>query len=309
GRAYLPACAAIAGGAGAGVAAVGRHADRLDPQLGSGTGLIVVNGDTLRYSTLPATPTEGWAAATAAGERMLAGEPWRFGNVGRVGGDVARAAVRFTDAAAGRGAPGRAVRAGGGGGGGAIRTPARPAVRLANRGGPGPGPAGVRPPASIVPVGEEPGVSPFSTVVSGRRELQALYATALAVGNANELESTATQTLDVLCTVARMNVGMVYRVDRASGRLVMVADHGIPPRYMELSRARDMERTRIGQVARTGEHSVVDLDPTRIRNATLKEAVAAEGYRTQLALPIPVQGVTWGVMALVSRERRRFDAD
>src|SRR5262249_60646886 len=114
GRAYLPACAAIAGGAGAGVAAVGRHADRLDPQLGSGTGLIVVNGDTLRYSPLPATPTEGWAAATAAGERMLAGEPWRFGNVGRVRGDLAWAAGRVPGAVAERGAAAPALSAGGG---------------------------------------------------------------------------------------------------------------------------------------------------------------------------------------------------
>ena len=305
-RTYLLAIAAIGGEAGAGVVVVGRHVDRLDPQLGSGTGLIVVNGDTLRYSTLPATPTEGWAAATAAGERMLAGEPWRFGNVGRVGGDVAWAAVRFTDAVAERRAAARALSAGGGV---TILITALLVVLLTHRGRSASGTAAVRPTASLVPVGGAPGASPFSTVVSGRRELQALYATALAVGNANELESTATQTLDVLCTVARMNVGMVYRVDRASGRLVLIAHHGIPPRYMELSRARDMERTRIGQVARTGEHSVVDLDPTRIKNATLKEAVAAEGYRTQLALPIPVQGVTWGVMALVSRERRRFDAD
>src|SRR5262249_39173205 len=72
GRTYLLAVAAVGGEPGGGVVIVGRHVDRLDPQLG-GTGLVVVNGDTLRYSTLPDTPKDGWTDATAAGERVLAG--------------------------------------------------------------------------------------------------------------------------------------------------------------------------------------------------------------------------------------------
>jgi GAF domain-containing protein/ActR/RegA family two-component response regulator len=148
-----------------------------------------------------------------------------------------------------------------------------------------------------------------AAAASSRRELQALYDAAVAVGSGTELESTATQTLDVICTVARIDLGMVYRVDRTSGRLALVAHYGIPPRYMDFLTTREIERTRIGQTARTGEHTVVDLDPARIKDPTLKEAVASEGYRTQLSLPIPVQGATWGVMALVSREQRRFDAD
>src|SRR5439155_137864 len=141
------------------------------------------------------------------------------------------------------------------------------------------------------------------------RELQALYAAAVAVGSGTELESTATQTLDVICTVARIDLGMVYRVDRDTGRLALVAHYGIPPRYMEFLKTRAIERTRIGQTARTGEYTLVDLDPARIKDPTLQEAVTSEGYRTQLSLPIPVQGATWGVMALVSREQRRFEAD
>src|SRR5207247_20449 len=135
------------------------------------------------------------------------------------------------------------------------------------------------------------------------------YAPAVAVGSGTGLESTATQTLDVICTVARIDLGMVYRVDRDTGRLALVAHYGIPPRYMEFLKTRAIERTRIGQTARTGEYTLVDLDPARIKDPTLQEAVTSEGYRTQLSLPIPVQGATWGVMALVSREQRRFEAD
>src|SRR5262249_58416448 len=104
---------AVGGEPGGGVVIVGRHVDRLDPQLG-GTGLVVVNGDTLRYSTLPDTPKDGWTDATAIGERVLAGERWRLGNVGRLGGDIAWAAVRFTDAAAERRAARPALAASGG---------------------------------------------------------------------------------------------------------------------------------------------------------------------------------------------------
>ena len=306
GRTYLLAVAAIGGEPGAGVVVVGRHVERLDPQLGGGTGLVVVNGDVLRFSTLPAAPTDGWAASTAAGERVVAGEPWRFGNVGRLGGDVAWAAVRFTDAVAERRAAARALAAGGG----LMTLAAALLVALLTQGTrSASGGASARPPATGAATAAAPGRSAVPTASGSSRELQALYATALAVGSGTELESTATQTLNLLSTVARVDLGMVHRVDRATARLVLVAHHGIPARYLEFSRTRDLERTRIGEVARTGEHSLVDLDPTRIKDATLRDAVATEGYRTQLALPIPVQGATWGVMTLVSRARRRFDAD
>jgi GAF domain-containing protein len=39
------------------------------------------------------------------------------------------------------------------------------------------------------------------------------------------------------------------------------------------------------------------------------ERVRVGGYRTQLALPIPVNGEIWGVMALITRESRTFGAD
>ena len=298
GRTYLLAVAAIGGEPGNGVVVVGQHAERLDPHLGGGAGLIIVNGDTLRYSTLPAAPVQGWAAATAAGARELSNEPWRFGSVGRLGGDMAWAAMRFTDAAGERRAAGRALVAGGAL---AALAAALLAVLLTQRGGSSA--------ARAAAGGAAAGSSPSAADTGSNREVQALYATAVAVGSGTELEATATQTLAVICTVARVDVGMIYRVDRASGRLALIAHHGIPPRYVEFSLARDIERTRIGEVARTGQHTLVDLDPARISDVTLRDAVAAEGYRTQLALPIPVQGVTWGVMALVSRTRRRFDPD
>ena len=288
GQPYLLAVAAIGGEPGGGVVVVGRRAERLDPNLGAGAGLVLVSGDAVRYSTLPAAPASGWAAAVAAGVLDIAGEPWRLRSLGRLGSDAAWAVVRFADAAAERRATARALV-----GSGALAVIAAALlVELLTRGR---SPSSRRTAAAATP--------------EGSRQLQALYATAVALGTGAELESTATQTLDVICTVAHVDLGMVYRVDQASGRLTLVAHHGIPPRYLDFSRTRDIEHTRIGDVARTGEHTLVELDPARIKDTTLREAVATEGYRTQLALPIPVHGATWGVMVLVSRERRRFDAD
>src|SRR5439155_23960310 len=98
-----------------------------------------------------------------------------------------------------------------------------------------------------------------------------------------------------LDTGAGTELGMVYRVRGHPGGVALVAHYGILPRYMECLKTRAIERTRIGQTARTGEYTLVDLDPARIKDPTLQEAVTSEGYRTQLSLPITVQGASWGM--------------
>src|SRR5207247_2099714 len=62
-----------------------------------------------------------------------------------------------------------------------------------------------------------------SATPPGSRELQALYATAVAIGTGAELESTATRTLEVICGVARADLGMVYRVEQSGGPLRLVS--------------------------------------------------------------------------------------
>src|SRR5262249_26836491 len=162
----------------------------LDPQLG-GTGLVVVNGDTLRYSTLPDTPKDGWTDATTAGERVLAGERWRLRNVGRLGGDSAWAAARVTAAAPERRGARRALATSGGL---MVFAPTVPVALPTQRGRSGSDGVGARLAAVVVPVAAAPGRPGTPGVASSSRELQALYAAALAAGSGNELESTATQT-------------------------------------------------------------------------------------------------------------------
>ncbi len=60
---------------------------------------------------------------------------------------------------------------------------------------------------------------------------------------------------------------------------------------------------------RSGHLVVTDLTASRVLTPEVVERVKSGGYRTQLALPIPVDGETWGVMALISKEARTFGAD
>src|SRR5204863_118653 len=58
-----------------------------------------------------------------------------------------------------------------------------------------------------------------------------------------------------------------------------------------------------------GHLVVTDLTRSRLLTPTVRERVAAGGYHTQLSVPITVDDRVWGVMALISKERRTFDGD
>ena len=60
---------------------------------------------------------------------------------------------------------------------------------------------------------------------------------------------------------------------------------------------------------RTGRVIITDLTASRVLTPDVVERVRVGGYHTQLAIPIPVNGETWGVMALISKEARTFQAD
>jgi GAF domain-containing protein len=174
------------------------------------------------------------------------------------------------------------------------------AVSVSGRGGGGKDddPAKARPPA-----GGDPRDS------RRRRELEALHAIVVATGSGDDLPVTAERTLEVVCTVARVNFGGVFRYDRATRTLVLTAHRGLLPDDIERLRVRSLDESHIGEVIRSGRPVVTDLTASRVLTPDVVERVKVGGYRTQLALPIPVNGETWGVMALITREARTFDAD
>ncbi|HEV8472752.1 MAG TPA: GAF domain-containing protein [Methylomirabilota bacterium] len=292
GRPFLLGLAAIGGDAGSGLVVVGRSAERLDPTRPGGAALLILDGDRLRHATLAGAPETGWEAAAAAGERALGGESWRLRRIGQLGADAVWAAVADGPARAERRHIAEALAAGF----------ALAAVALA-----GGTLLATRRRTSIVTAA--PAGPPATAAERRSRELEAFYAAAVAMGSSTDLETTVTRSLEVICSVAQIDVGMVYRMDRATGRLTLVAHHGIAAQDVEIFRSSAMEDTRIGQAARTGEYTLVDVEPARLKDPTLRATATRAGYSTQLALPIPVAGATWGVFVAVTCERRRFERE
>jgi GAF domain-containing protein/ActR/RegA family two-component response regulator len=141
------------------------------------------------------------------------------------------------------------------------------------------------------------------------RELEALHAIAVSAGRGDDLVLTAERTLEVVCRVARIDYGGVFRFDRATRTLVLVAHRGLQPADIASLQVRPIDQSHIGEVVHTGRPVVTDLKASRVLTPDVVERVKAGGYQTQLALPVPVNGETWGVMALISKKERVFDAD
>ena len=141
------------------------------------------------------------------------------------------------------------------------------------------------------------------------RELEVLHAVVVATGSGVDLTLTVERTLEVVCDVARIHFGGVFRFDRATQTLALIAHRGLEPDDVERLRLRSLDQSHVGEVIRSGHPIVTDLTASRVLTPEVVERVKSGGYRTQLALPIPVDGETWGVMALISKEARTFGAD
>jgi GAF domain-containing protein/CheY-like chemotaxis protein len=141
-------------------------------------------------------------------------------------------------------------------------------------------------------------------IVRRNRELETLYAAAIAMASSPDLLTIAEHSLDVMLAVARVDSAIVYRVDSGRCHLILVAGRGLSADRVEAVRKIEITGTRLGDAARDGRVTVASVGA-----ATSRRAAAASGGATQLALPIPVQGTTWGVVALTATERRVFDGD
>jgi len=141
------------------------------------------------------------------------------------------------------------------------------------------------------------------------RELEALNAIAVTIGRSADLVTTAEETLDVVRSVARMDVGAVYRFDAGAGQLVLLAQRGLNEEQEARIRVRPLDGSHVGEAARSGHVQVAHLDVTPPLESELREMALAREHHTQLSLPIPVKDQTWGVMALISQEKREFSSE
>jgi GAF domain-containing protein/CheY-like chemotaxis protein len=292
----------------AGMVVVGKSFDALEPavaSLPSRTALVAVADDRVLGTTLPGAPKAGWKDALRTGQIAIGGETWLARPLGEGGESFwtllpareHRAPARrlwlwwaISLAAALAGAVGIA------------------AVSASERGEEAP--ESRRPPDARPPVKPAAAVAvPETPNRRQSRELEVLHAVVVATGSGDDLVLTAERTLEVVCDVAEINFGGVFRFDRATQTLGLIAHRGLEPVDVERLRLRTLDASHVGEVIRTGHAIITDLTASRVLTPDVVERVREGGYRTQLALPIPVNGETWGVMALITKDVRSFDAD
>jgi GAF domain-containing protein/CheY-like chemotaxis protein len=296
-----PAGREIPGGPGTVVA--GRRVEGLShvlDRLPARPAVVFVAGDRVLAASRSDLPTSGWSRAATVGATHVGDEPFAVRRLGEPvatspdGGlwvvlsvrEFARAEHRlFLEFLALLGA-GAVVLAG---------------MVLAFL------PAGERP-RPTVGSGPRPD-SPRVALERRNRELEALNAVFSTMSRGGDLATTASEMLEVVRGLARMDVGVIYRLDHEGGQFVLEGQSGIDPRYLDRSRNRPLEGSHMGDAARTGQILVTRLDASPPSEEQIREMAVERAHRTQLAVPIRVENRTWGVMALVSKEEREFSPE
>ncbi|MGH7403952.1 MAG: GAF domain-containing protein, partial [Candidatus Rokuibacteriota bacterium] len=141
------------------------------------------------------------------------------------------------------------------------------------------------------------------------RELEALNAVFSTMSRGGDLAATAGEALEIVRGLARMDVGAIYRLDQEGNRLVLEGQSGFDPRHLDRARTRPLDGSHMGVAVRTGRILVTHLDASPPSEAGIREIAVERAHRTQLAVPVPVESRTWGVMALVSQEQREFSPE
>ena len=159
---------------------------------------------------------------------------------------------------------------------------------------------------AVEPLVEPEPSDPDLELARRNRELEALNAVALSMGRSADVVATAGEMLDVVRALAQMDVGGVHQLDPGDGTLTLIAQRGLTPEFAAHIRVRPVDGSYVGEAARTGRLIVTQLDPSSLTDPWLTQLQAVRAHRTQLALPIPVKGRTWGVMSLISQEQRGF---
>src|SRR2546425_1672476 len=324
----------------AGMVVVGRRVEslaRVLEGLPSRPAVVALAGDLAVGGTLPGVPPRGWRDAARSRRVTVNGETWLARPLDEAAGEGLWALVpegprraaerRFwfvwalsLVAATGvalvaRATVSRSVGTGSVGAGSVVAGSARPAVGAGSA-----RPAVVAGSARPAPVvgglikerggTDTPESGATGRFPEGRRpELEAVHAIAVATGGSDDLVATAERMLEIVCGVARMAFGGLYRFDPAAQTLVLVAHRGLSPEDVAELSVRPLDASHVGEALRLGHLVVTDLTRSRVLAPAARERIAAGGYSTQLSLPITVDGAVWGVMALIGRERRTFDGD
>ena len=127
------------------------------------------------------------------------------------------------------------------------------------------------------------------------RELEALNAVAATLNRSIDLIPAVEETLEVVRRVTETDVAALYQADEGSETLSLIAQRGLSPKLAESFGVRPIQDSSLGRAMKTGLPTV-----------SAPASAEAQGYRSQIALPIPVKGQMWGAMILATRTARDF---
>jgi len=141
------------------------------------------------------------------------------------------------------------------------------------------------------------------------RELEAVNRVAAAIGSRADLAVAAEAIVDAVLGLTGLTEAAVYRLDRATGTLRLIAQRGYAAEEIALLDGRPVEQTVAGRVILEGRSSINAVAESPSLAPSVRELAARHAARNQLSLPIAVGGVPWGVLALVSSGPVRFTPD
>ena len=78
-----------------------------------------------------------------------------------------------------------------------------------------------------------------------RPSIHALYAAARIIGSGDDLAVSGQQVLEVMLTTTRMDAGTMFRLDRATDTLVLIAQSGVSPEHLDALRVRQIGRAHV----------------------------------------------------------------
>lgn len=134
--------------------------------------------------------------------------------------------------------------------------------------------------------------------------LQAINAVSSIVTGSLELEQILNGALDKVLEVTGLEAGLIFFLDKGTQELILAAYRGISN-----DSAAGVDRLRLGEgfcgrVAQSGEMMVVQDSSSDPRLTRL--AVRQEGLKGQIIVPLKCKGEVQGVLAVATRESRRF---
>ena len=134
--------------------------------------------------------------------------------------------------------------------------------------------------------------------------MRAFNAVCSIVARSLDLDQVINETLDKVLEVTDLEIGLMYSMDRQTEELVLCAHRGVAQRT-----AAALNRVRLGEgfcgeVAKSGEPLILEKLPEAPQPAS--SAMQDEGLRCQIIVPLTSKGAVHGIMALGSRQGRRF---